>query len=103
MLLVIKILEICGSSKSKRSNDPSYKKSIYSNKKENFVATSERIHLVLPPNLMKAFRDMADQGYRSNSSQFALLIEQEIARQRQVVSHRSATSAGNGEVSPPAQ
>jgi len=65
------------------------------------VATSERIHLVLPPNLMKAFRDMADQGYRSNSSQFALLIEQEIARQRQVVSHRSATSAENGKVDAP--
>jgi|TARA_Y100000310_G_scaffold25531_2_gene24424 hypothetical protein len=30
---------------------------------------------------MKAFRDMAARGYRSNSSQFALLIEQEIARQ----------------------
>ena len=64
------------------------------------MATSERIHLVLPPHLMKAFRDMADQGYRSNSSQFALLVEQEIARQRQAVSHRSA-SAGNGEVDAP--
>ncbi len=42
---------------------------------------SERIHLVLQPRLMKAFRDMAARGYRSNSSQFALLIEQEIARQ----------------------
>lgn len=42
---------------------------------------SERIHLVLHPELMKAFRNMAKRGFRSNSSQFALLVEQEMNRQ----------------------
>ena len=44
--------------------------------------TSDRIHLVLKPHLMKAFRDMADKNCRSISGQLAFMVEEEINRQR---------------------
>lgn len=45
--------------------------------------TVERIHLVLEPRLMKAFRAMAEKNHRSVSGQFAFILEGEIHRQRQ--------------------
>ena len=43
----------------------------------------ERIHLVLEPHLMKAFREMAEKNRRSVSGQFAFMVDEEIDRQRQ--------------------
>lgn len=43
----------------------------------------ERIHLVLEPHLMRAFREMADKNHRSVSGQFACILEAELDRQRQ--------------------
>ena len=48
----------------------------------------ERIHLVLEPHLMKAFREMAEKNRRSISGQFAFLVEEEIDRPRQPTHHR---------------
>jgi hypothetical protein len=50
----------------------------------------------LQPRLMKAFRNMAERGFRSNSSQFALLVEQEMNRQSE------SETAESCEVSPSA-
>jgi len=47
----------------------------------------ERIHLVLEPHLMKAFREMAEKNRRSVSGQFAFILEAEIDRQRQPPLH----------------
>ena len=46
----------------------------------------ERIHLVLEPHLMKAFREMAEKNRRSVSGQFAFMVDEEIDRQRHAVS-----------------
>ena len=46
------------------------------------MAVSERIHLVLEPYLMKAFREMAEKNRRSVSGQLAFMVEGEIDRQR---------------------
>ena len=43
----------------------------------------ERIHLVLEPHLMKAFREMAEKNRRSVSGQLAHMVDEEIDRQRQ--------------------
>ena len=48
----------------------------------------ERIHLVLEPHLMKAFREMAEKNRRSVSGQFAFMVDEEIDRQRQPLHHR---------------
>jgi|TARA_R110000737_G_scaffold333951_1_gene351939 hypothetical protein len=48
----------------------------------------ERIHLVLEPHLMKAFREMSEKNRRSISGQFAFMVEEEIDRQRQPLHHR---------------
>ena len=48
----------------------------------------ERIHLVLEPHLMKAFREMAEKNRRSVSGQLAHMVEEEIDRQRQPTHHR---------------
>ena len=48
----------------------------------------ERIHLVLEPYLMKAFREMAEKNRRSVSGQLAFMVEEEIDRQRQPTHHR---------------
>jgi len=42
----------------------------------------DRIHLVLEPHLMKAFREMAEKNRRSVSGQLAFMVEEEIDRQR---------------------
>ena len=49
----------------------------------------ERIHLVLEPHLMKAFREMSEKNRRSISGQFAFMVEEEIDRQRQPIHHRT--------------
>ena len=48
----------------------------------------ERIHLVLEPHLMKAFREMAEKNRRSVSGQLAHMVDEEIDRQRQPTHHR---------------
>jgi len=48
----------------------------------------ERIHLVLEPYLMKAFREMAEKNRRAISAQLAFMVEEEIDRQRQPTHHR---------------
>ena len=48
----------------------------------------ERIHLVLEPHLMKAFREMAEKNRRSVSGQLAHMVDEEIGRQRQPTHHR---------------
>jgi len=48
----------------------------------------ERIHLVLEPHLMKAFRGMAEKNRRSISGQFAFMVEEEVGRQRLAMHHR---------------
>ena len=48
----------------------------------------ERIHLVLEPHLMKAFREMAEKNRRSFSGQFAFMVEEEVGRQRLAMHHR---------------
>ena len=48
----------------------------------------DRIHLVLEPHLMKAFREMAEKNRRSVSGQLAYMIDEEIDRQRQPIHHR---------------
>ena len=53
----------------------------------------DRIHLVLEPHLMKAFREMAEKNRRSVSGQF--MVDEEIDRQRMLsqpapLRHRSA-------------
>jgi len=48
----------------------------------------ERIHLVLEPHLMRAFRAMADKNRRSVSGQLAHMVDEEIDRQRQPTHHR---------------
>jgi len=57
---------------------------------------NERIHLLLPPHLMKQFREMARNGYRSVSSQLALLVEQEVVRQLQASSASEAMAGSRG-------
>jgi len=47
----------------------------------------ERIHLVLEPHLMRAFRAMADKNRRSVSGQLAHMVDEEIDRQRQPLRH----------------
>jgi len=42
--------------------------------------TLERIHLVLEPHLMKAFRETAVKNHRSVSGQLASMVEEEIDR-----------------------
>ena len=48
----------------------------------------ERIHLVLEPYLMKAFREMAEKNRRRVRGQLAFMVEEEIDRQRQPTHHR---------------
>ena len=48
----------------------------------------ERIHLVLEPHLMKAFREIAEKNRRTVSGQFAHMVDEEIDRQRQPLHHR---------------
>jgi len=60
--------------------------------------TLDRIHLVLEPHLMKAFREMAGKNRRSVSGQLAFMVEGEIDRQRVPsaplpLHHRSASAA----------
>ena len=55
----------------------------------------DRIHLVLEPHLMKAFREMAEKNRRSVSGQLAFMVDEEIDRQRMLsqpapLRHRSA-------------
>ena len=57
----------------------------------------ERIHLVLEPHLMKAFRGMAEKNRRSISGHFAFLVEEEINRQRQPTHHRMVGDLTNRE------
>jgi len=57
----------------------------------------ERIHLVLEPHLMKAFREMAEKNRRSISGQFAFMVEEEIDRQRQPTHHRMVGDLTNRE------
>ena len=57
----------------------------------------ERIHLVLEPHLMKAFREMAGKNRRSVSGQFAFMVDEEIDRQRQPIHHRMVGDLTNRE------
>ena len=56
----------------------------------------ERIHLVLEPYLMKAFREMAQKNRRAVSAQLAFMVEEEIDRQRQP-HHRTVGDLTNRE------
>jgi hypothetical protein len=63
------------------------------------MAVTERIHLVLEPYLMKAFREMAEKNRRSVSGQLAFMVEGEIDRQRSSPHSRGAgdtVSSENG-------
>ena len=57
----------------------------------------ERIHLVLEPHLMKAFREMAEKNRRSVSGQLAHMVDEEIDRQRQPIHHRMVGDLANRE------
>ena len=57
----------------------------------------ERIHLVLEPHLMKAFREMAEKNRRSVSGQLAHMVDEEIDRQRQPTHHRTVGALASRE------
>ena len=57
----------------------------------------ERIHLVLEPHLMKAFREMAEKNRRSVSGQLVHMVDEEIDRQRQPIHHRTVGDLTNRE------
>jgi hypothetical protein len=57
----------------------------------------ERIHLVLDPHLMKAFREIAGKNHRSVSGQLAFMVEEEIDRQRVLPHQRTVGDLANNE------
>ena len=61
------------------------------------MAVSERIHLVLEPYLMKAFRELAEKNRRSVSGQLAFMVEGEIDRQRAAPHSRAVGDTANSE------